>query len=38
MDASGNKLAKFKINMLKNKKIIQLLTLWQLWLEKRKGK
>ena len=38
MDTSGiNYLhAKFQINIFKNKKVIKLLELWQLWLKKRK--
>ena len=28
--------AKFQINILKNKKVIKLLELWQLWLKKKK--
>ena len=28
--------AKFQINTLKNKKVIKLLELWQLWLKKEK--
>ena len=28
--------AKFQINIFKNKKVIKLLELWQLWLKKRK--
>ena len=30
--------AKFRINILKNKKIIKLLELWTLWLKKEKEK
>ena len=38
MDARGNKLSpcKIQINILKNKIVIKLLELWQLWLKKEK--
>ena len=38
MDARGNKLSpcKIQINILKNKIVIKLLELWQLWLKKTK--